>query len=174
MIFKDNNNNIYIGGYRKVFDVLNNKNIDNNELTPLSKGNQLSIKQFIDHQERMLSILHALVDDKVKNSPHLMVRIYRVDDSGNRYHFKNVLIFDSSKLDEIIERYLSGKLYIEFIVFDEEVDLQVLLDFGKFNKVETHIFTFVGSDDTRQLLDSPLITQIYTPSFMKNILHTKG
>lgn len=165
MIFvKDNKFYISKNKSRQLFNIHDTK-IEEVILDTYEKNEKL--EDFIEYNERIISLLKFLNNFDGK-APKIYGRIYK-EFGKNKLLQKEFYAYNEEDLDKSIHK-MNGNLFVEIIVLDENIDIQKLLEFGKFNKVKVNIFHFHDLEDNDIYLSSKIIQKIYIPKYILNII----
>lgn len=164
MIFVKNNK-LYISKNksRQLFNI-NDAKIESVELDTFDKHERL--EDFIEYNERIISLLKFLNNFDGK-APKIYGRVYK-NFGKNTLLQKEFYSHKDDELDKSIGR-MYGDVLVEFIILDESVDVQKLLEFGKFNKVKVNIYHFHKLEDNDVYLSSKLIHKLYIPTYITNM-----
>lgn len=164
MIFvKDNKFYISKNKSRQLFSI-NDTKIESVELNTYEKNEKL--EDFIEYNERIISLLKFLNNFDGK-TPKIYGRVYKNFGKNTLLH-REFYSYKDEELEKSIGK-IFGDICVEFIVLDESVDIQKLLEFGKFNKVKVNIYHFHDLEDNDIYLSSKVINKLYIPKYILNI-----
>lgn len=168
MVFvKDNKFYISKNKSRQLFNI-NDAKIESVELDTFDKHERL--EDFIEYNERIISLLKFLNNFDGK-TPKIYGRVYK-NFGKNTLLQKEFYSYKDDELDKSIGK-MYGDIVVEFIVLDESIDIQKLLEFGKFNKVKVNIYHFHELEDNDIYLSSKLIHKLYIPKYITNMPNYK-